>query len=124
MPVLHNEKLKKYSQKLRKNMTSEERKLWFDFLKKLPVNIYRQKIFGNYIVDFCCAEYKIIIEIDGFQHYTEEGEEADKVRDEYFNKLGFKVLRYTNAEVNCKFKEVCEDILKYITLPPHQSPVR
>lgn len=90
MPVLYNEKLKSNSQKLRKNMTREERKMWFDFLKKLPVNIYRQKIFGNYIVDFCCTEFKVIIEIDGSQHYTEE--------------------------VNGKFKDVCEDILRYIKI--------
>lgn len=97
-------------------MTDEERKLWYDFFKKLPVTVYRQKIFGNYIVDFCCAEYKLIIEIDGSQHYTEEGEKADKVRDEYFNNLGFTVLRYTNADVNGRFKDVCEDILRYIKI--------
>ncbi|MCM1545455.1 MAG: endonuclease domain-containing protein [Clostridiales bacterium] len=116
MADLHNKRLTKNSQNLRKDMTAEERKLWYDFLKKLPVTIYRQKIFGNYIVDFCCAEFKVIIEVDGFQHYTEEGESTDKIRDEYFRKLGYTVLRYTNMQINCKVDDVCADILKYITI--------
>ena len=95
-------------------MTAEERKLWYDFLKDLPTTVYRQKIFDNYIVDFCCMKFKIIIEIDGSQHYTKEGEHADKVRDKYFSDLGFKVLRYTNLDVNKNFSGVCNDILKYI----------
>ena len=114
MSDLHNKKLKRFSQNLRKNMTDEEKKLWYDFLKKLPVTVHRQKIFENYIVDFCCMKFKVIIEIDGSQHYTEENELADKVRDKYFSDLGFKVLRYSNLDVNKNFNGVCNDILKYI----------
>lgn len=106
----HNAKLKGNAQSLRKNMTKEERKLWYEFLKNLPVQFYRQKVIGNYIVDFYCAARKLVIELDGSQHYEEDNESADKVRDNYLNSVGLTVLRYSNRDVNEKFKNVCEDI--------------
>ncbi len=93
-------------------MTKEERHLWYDFLKGLPVTFNRQKVIGNYIADFYCASSKLIIELDGSQHYEEKGVESDKKRDEYFNSLGLVVLRYSNEDINRHFDSVCEDILK------------
>ena len=95
-------------------MTGEEIHLWLDFLKKLPVTVYRQKNIGNYIVDFFIASKRVVIEIDGLQHTMVENQEADKKRDEELQNLGIKVLRYTNFEVNNNFNTVCNDILKNI----------
>jgi len=105
-----NRKLTPNAQKLRKEMTKEERRLWYDFLKKLPLNINRQKVFGKYILDFYCAKARTAIELDGSQHYEEKGMEADKERDLYLKEHGIRVLRYSNYEVNQKFEAVCEDI--------------
>jgi len=106
----NNSLLKSNAQKLRKNMTKEERHLWYDFLKSLPVNINRQKVFGRYILDFYCANAKIAIEIDGSQHYEEGGILKDKERDSYLTERGIKVLHYSNREINLHFSDVCEDI--------------
>ena len=78
-------------------MTPEEKHLWYDFLKKLPVTINRQKVIGNYIVDFYCADKKTVIELDGSQHFESE---KDIIRDEYLKSLGIKVLRYWNKELH------------------------
>ena len=114
MNKTNNSKLTDNAQKLRKNMTKEERHLWYDFLKTLPVTVNRQKVLGNYIVDFYISLHKIIIEIDGSQHYEEENAKKDVQRDEYLKKLGLNVLRYSNLDINKNFKSVCEDILKNI----------
>jgi len=95
-------------------MTKEERRLWYDFLKTLPITVHRQKVIGNYIVDFYIASAKIVIELDGSQHYEEKGIANDVIRDEYLTSLGFKVLRYSNLDINQRFESVCEDILKHI----------
>ena len=92
-------------------MTKEEKHLWYDFLKQLPVTVNRQKVIGNYIVDFYIDSAKMIIELDGSQHYSEEGEAKDIIRDSYFKRIGIKVLRYTNRQINERFKDVCDDIL-------------
>ena len=114
MNKTNNPKLKPYAQKLRKEMTKEERHLWYDFLKDLPVTVNRQKVIGKYIVDFYCASAKIIIELDGTQHFEEKGVITDGKRDAYFSELGISVLRYSNDDVNNRFDSVCEDILKYL----------
>ena len=95
-------------------MTKEERRLWYDFLKDLSMTVNRQKVIGNYIVDFYIATYKIVIELDGSQHYEDEGIKNDKARDEYLKNMGIKVLRYSNLDVNKNFDGVCRDILTYI----------
>jgi len=110
----NNSKLTKNAQNLRKNMTREERHLWYDFLRQLPVTINRQKVFGNYIADFYCATAKIIIELDGSQHYEEKTAEKDVIRDKYFSQLGITVLRYQNIEITNNFEAVCNDIYKHI----------
>ena len=111
MNELNNPKLTGNAKVLRKNMTKEERHLWYDFLKSLPVNFNRQKVIGKYIVDFYCASKKIVIELDGSQHYEEKGIMKDKERDEFLNNLGLKVLRYSNFDINKNFDAVCQDIL-------------
>ena len=112
-------KLRDNSRELRKNMTKEERHLWYDFLRLLPVTVNRQKVIGSYIVDFYCASEKLVIELDGSQHYEEAGKKADIVRDEYLEKQGLRVLRYSNTDVNKNFEAVCEDILRHMhSLPP------
>lgn len=98
------------SQQLRRNMTKEERRLWYDFLKGLPITFNRQKVIGQYIVDFYCASAGVVVEIDGSQHYENIGKKNDRVRDEYMKSLGLTVLRYSNDEVNNSFDAVCEDI--------------
>ena len=92
-------------------MTSEERRLWYGFLKNLDCNVNRQKVIGSYIVDFYIASAKIVIEIDGSQHFNNEEAEADKMRDNYLSQYGIKVLRYSNYDINANFDAVCEDIL-------------
>ncbi len=106
-------KISEHAKELRKEMTPEERKLWYKFLKAQPWHIRRQVVFGNYIADFYCAKHKTIIEVDGGQHYEDRGKEYDKVRDEYFASIGIKVLRYTNLQVNQHFRETCEDIYNH-----------
>ncbi len=106
-----NTTLKKNSQNLRKNMTPQERKLWYKFLRTLPYTVLRQHVVGNYIVDFYCDKTKTVIEIDGSQHYENDGIADDVVRDEYLRSLGLRVLRYSNREININFDAVCNDIL-------------
>ena len=104
------------SQNLRKNMTPEEKKIWYGLLKRLPYTVNRQKTIGNFIVDFYVAEKRTVIEIDGIQHKTPENEARDKERDAELNKLDIKVLRYSNKAVNMIFNKVCEDILMKLGL--------
>ena len=99
---------------LRKNMTKEERHLWYDCLKQLPVTVHRQKVIGRYIVDFYIASVKIVIELDGSQHYEKTAVEKDKLRDDYLREYGCTVLRYSNSDVNSRFREVCDDIFYHM----------
>ena len=124
MNETNNPCLTPFAQKLRKEMTKEERHLWYDFLKGLPVTVNRQKVIGRYIADFYCACAKLVIEIDGSQHYEENGIQADKKRDEYFKNIGIQVLRYSNDDINSNFEGVCEDILNRIqnSFPNQPSP--
>ncbi len=109
--MLHNRELTYKARKLRQNMTQEERRLWFDFLKDYSVKFQAQKVIQNFIVDFYCARAKLIIEIDGNQHMsTVKAEQADSIRDDVFRKLGFKVVRFSNLEVIKNFDGVCETI--------------
>ena len=114
MNQTNNKKLTGLSRALRTDMTAEERHLWYDFLKKLPVTIHRQRVIGSYIADFYCASASLVIELDGSQHRTEEGVQADKIRDEYLNSLGILVLRYSNESIQNNFHGVCADIQRHI----------
>ena len=110
----NNSKLTRNAQALRRSMTKEERHLWYDFLKSLPVTFNRQKVIGQYIADFYCAEKKLIIELDGSQHFMDEGLLADVARDAYFTSLGLTVLRYANRQIHTEFDRVCTDILRHL----------
>ena len=95
---------------LRRNMTKEERHLWYDFLKCYPVQFNRQKVIGNTIVDFYCHKAKLIVELDGSQHFDDVGRANDRCRMEYLNSLGLQVLRIPNNEIWDNFTSVCEAI--------------
>lgn len=95
---------------LRKNMTPQERQLWFCFLRDYPEKIYKQRIIGKYIVDFYCAKAKLVIEIDGSQHYYGQTKQTDECRTAFLEDLGLKVVRYSNADINVRFRQVCESI--------------
>ena len=112
----YNKNLVGNAQELRKNMTREEKHLWYDFLKRLPVTVNRQKNIGDYIVDFFISSHRIVIEVDGRQHRLPEHIEADAKRDSELKSLGIKVLRYSNKDVNENFRAVCKDILKSLDL--------
>lgn len=108
----YNTKLKKYSQELRKNMTDAERLLWSKIRKKQlrGCQFYRQRIIGYYIVDFYCPKAKLIVELDGGQHYSEEENRKDRIRDDYMKKLGMKILRLSDREVFENLNGVVERI--------------
>lgn len=106
----HNINLRNNARKLRKEMTKEERHLWYDFLRNYPVKFNRQKILGKYIVDFYSASAKLVIEIDGSQHYLEDEQLYDKQRTEYLEKYNLKVVRIPNGEINNNFEGICRYI--------------
>ena len=110
-------RLKNLSRALRKNMTKEEKHLWYDFLKHLPVTVNRQKKLGSYIADFFVASKKLAIEVDGSQHFSAQGLEQDRVRDAWLADNGINVLRYTNDQINHEFEGVCRDILYHLDMP-------
>ena len=122
----NNKYLTNNAERLRRGMTKEEKHLWYDFLKQLDVTVQRQKVLKRYIVDFYIAKAKLIIELDGSQHYTTDtAERLDRERDDYFNRNGYTVLRYTNLEIQKNFRGVCEDIMLHLNtssdsaLPSH-----
>lgn len=106
----HNKALTANAKNLRKNMTKEERHLWYDFLKKYPGRFLRQKVIGNYIADFYCRSAKLVIELDGGGHYEEEKEKRDRERTEEIEARGLLVIRIPNNEVNGNFCGVTEFI--------------
>ena len=107
---------------LRRNMTRQEKRLWYDFLKDYPIKIYKQRIIDNFIADFYCHKAKLIIEIDGSQHYTPEGKEYDKFRTEIMSQHGLFVLRFTNGDIDNRFDGVCYFIDKTIKERMNLSP--
>ena len=112
----HNKKLTSFAQELRKDMTKEERHLWYDFLKFFPIVVKKQYVIDNFIVDFFIPSKKIAIEVDGSQHYEPEAREADCLRDAELMKYGIRVLRYTNFDIQKHFDGVVSDILKNVGL--------
>ena len=105
-----NQNLKKNAQELRKNQTKEESLLWYNFLSKYPCRFRRQYVIGSYIADFYCHKAKLVVELDGSQHYSPEEMEYDRVRTEYLKQQGLTVLRFTNLDVLRQFHGVCEAI--------------
>lgn len=95
---------------LRKNMTPWERKLWYEFLQNYPVRFQRQKAIGEYIVDFYCAKAQLVVELDGGGHYTQEQISKDKLRSEELERVGLKILRICNLDIDQNFYGVCQYI--------------
>ena len=105
----HNKALVPAARSLRKNMTKEERRLWYNYLRTYPIKFTRQKVLGEYIADFYCASANLVIELDGSQHY-EEGIKRDAIRTEYLEQFKLTVLRIPNNYVNQNLRGVCEYI--------------
>ena len=105
-----NYKLVDNARSLRKEMTKEERHLWYDYLRGHPAKFRRQAVMGKYIVDFYCAKAKLVIELDGSQHYEPQNQYSDQLRTEYLENFGVTVLRVANNEVMQNFRGVCEYI--------------
>ena len=116
MQYNYNKRLVKNAQELRKNMTPEERHLWYDFLRYLPMTPHRQKNIGNYIVDFYVPSARLVIEIDGIQHREEEHLKADRKRDFELQFLGNRVLRFSNYDIRMNFPIVCYEIMKALEI--------
>ena len=112
--IVKNYRLVDAAKDLRRNMTQQERRLWHTFLKQYPVRIYRQRIINNYIVDFYCHQARLVIELDGSQHYTDEGMIHDTERTEVLQRYGISVLRFSNKDVDNHFRSVCEMIDRVI----------
>ena len=112
MDASYNKKLINNARRLRRNMTKEERHLWYDFLKELPVMVHRQRVIGNYIADFYIAQSKLVIELDGSQHY--ENPDYDIDRDGWLKSQGYQVLHIPNNAIWENFSGVCEAILQHI----------
>ena len=106
----HNPNIVLTARMLRKNMTKEERHLWYDFLRDYPIRFVRQKVLGKYIADFYCAKAKIVIELDGSGHYTEDRKQYDIERTAFLEEYGLKVIRVLNSEIINDFRAVCEYI--------------
>lgn len=106
-------RIRALSRGLRRNMTLQERKLYYSFFRQLKIPVVRQKVIGKYIVDFLVTP-DLIVELDGSQHFSESGTECDRVRDEYLSSQGYMVLRYANSDVMLHFEAVCEDILSHL----------
>ena len=106
----HNSNLVPFAKDLRNNMTKEERHLWYDFLRTYPIRFQRQKVLGKYIADFYCAEAKIVIELDGSQHYEDSNRAQDVERTAFLESYGLTVIRIPNNEVNQNFRGICEYI--------------
>ena len=117
MESKHNKQLVSFARQLRKEMTKEERHLWYDYLRTYPVRFQRQKVLGRYIADFYCAEAKLVIELDGSQHYDERNMKRDEERTTFLESYGLRIIRIPNNEVNRNFRGVCE----YIDVVVRQS---
>jgi very-short-patch-repair endonuclease len=102
--------LRNRSRDLRKNSTKQENSLWYKYLSTFGLRVYRQRVIGNYIVDFYCHQAKLVIELDGGQHYSDEEMKSDQIRTAYLESQGLKVLQFTNWEVEHQYYQVCEQI--------------
>ena len=115
MKYKHNPRLTENARNLRKNMTKEEKHLWYEFLKDHSIRFLRQKVIDNYIVDFYCSSLNLVIELDGSQHYVEKGIVLkDKIRTEKLEERNLTIIRIPNNEIWNNFDGVCEYIDNYI----------
>lgn len=110
MEKKYNPKILSTARMLRKHPTKEENHLWYDFLRKHSQKFVRQKIIGKYIADFYCAKAKLVIELDGSQHFTEYGIKKDAERTEFFKRFGITVIRISNTTIKTNFSGACDYI--------------
>lgn len=112
----YNRKLKIHSRELRSTMTDAEISLWSKLRRKQldGLQFYRQKPLGNYIVDFYCPAAQLVVEIDGGQHYTEQGRAQDSRRDAFLNDIGLRVLRFSNTDVLGNIDGVIAEIVRHL----------
>ena len=110
MSLDYNKKNINLAKNLRKNATPQENHLWYDFLSKHKIRFQRQKPINNFIADFYCHKAKLIIEIDGLQHYTKDGRQKDEFRTEILEEYDLRVIRFTNYQIDTNFRSVCEYI--------------
>ena len=110
MPLKYNGKLIPRAKELRRDMTPQEKHLWYDFLAKYPIRFQRQKTIGNFIADFYCCRAKLIVEVDGSQHYTENGIAYDRERTAMLSSYDLHVMRFANNEITENFDAVCQEI--------------
>ena len=110
MNFRHNPELTERAKELRKNMTEEEKKLWYHFLRDYPIRFLRQKVIDDFIVDFYCRKANLVLELDGSQHYSHEGLEYDQNRTEQLQKRGLTVLHIPNTEIQNNFEGICSYI--------------
>ena len=112
--VKKNSALLQVARILRRNMTRQEKHLWYDFLQHYPVKIYKQRIIDHFVADFYCHSARLVIELDGSQHYTAQGRLQDAQRTEILEKYGLYVLRFSNLDIDERFEGVCRMIDKII----------
>lgn len=110
MPLKYSGKNIVLAKNLRKNATPQEQRLWYCFLSKYPVRFQRQKAIDSFIADFYCHRVKLVIEIDGSQHYSETGLANDQFRTEVLSGYNLQVIRFTNQQINNRFQDVCNYI--------------
>ena len=124
MQPKYNKALTPLARELRKNMTPQERDLWYQYLRHHPLKFTRQKVLGKYIADFYCASAKLVIELDGSQHYEDKGQEADRERTQFLRQYGIRVLRVPNNAVSQNLRGVCDYIDAIIqgTVPFPKDP--
>ena len=125
MSLDYNAKNITLAKNLRKNATPQENHLWYDFLSKYEIRFQRQKAINNFIADFYCHKAKLVIEIDGSQHHTEEGIQRDTFRTEILEGCNLRVIRFTNQQINKNFYGVCEyidTIVKNLLRAEEHSP--
>lgn len=106
----HNPELSPFARQLRKNMTKEECELWYKYLRKYPYQFRRQVTVGTYILDFYCASAKVAVELDGSQHFMDEGKRHDEARTKFLERQDIRMLRYPNSVVMKNLQGVCSDI--------------
>jgi len=107
MSLPYKGNLIKFAKQLRQNSTRHENRLWYDFLRKYPIRFQRQKTIGNFIVDFYCHSCKLVIELDGSQHFEKDGLSYDEKRTSLLEKHGVEILRFSNSDIDNNFYGVC-----------------
>lgn len=124
MSLNYNGKNIVLAKNLRKNSTRQEKHLWYDFLAKYKARFQRQKAIDNFIADFYCHSAKLIIEIDGAQHYTDDGMQKDQLRTEILEGYDLKVIRLTNKQIDNQFGDVCQYIDTIVQDSLDKKPLR